>query len=111
MVEWLLAHSKVDISQTDKVGHNAFGMAVKQSNFDIAALLIKATPNFNIDQRSVQGYTLLHEAAADGNLATVKFLVEHGANMTLFGPCGQTAAGWCEERFDDTIGHGFPPSH
>ena len=53
----------------------------------------------NFVLKSYQGYTLLHEAAADGNLSAIKFLVKNGADLALHGPCGQTAAGWCEERF------------
>ena len=88
-----------------KDGFSAFAMAVKQSNFECARLLMQKDPNFNIDERSSQGYTLLHHAAVDGNLQALKFLVNNGADITLFGPDGLTAAGWCEDRYTkwDTV--------
>lgn len=98
IVEYLLSLPTIEIAKTDKHGTTAFGMAIKQCNFDIARLLIQKMENFDIDQRNTQGYTLLHAAAADGNFQTVKFLVDNGADITKFGPCGLTAAGWCEER-------------
>jgi len=98
MVDWLLARGDVDLEALDSAGHNAFGMAVKQCNFALAKKISNKMADFDVNARSFQGYTLLHEAAADGNVKTCKFLVENGADLAICGPCGQTAAGWCEDR-------------
>jgi len=46
----------------------------------------------DVNQRDPLGYTAVHHAAARGDDATIRFLVEHGADVTLLSRSGQTTA-------------------
>lgn len=46
----------------------------------------------DVNQRDPQGYTPVHHAASRGDDATIRFLVEHGADVTLLSRSGQTTA-------------------
>jgi|CXWL01.1.fsa_nt_gi ankyrin repeat protein len=45
----------------------------------------------DLDQRDVNGYTALHRAVADGNVAAVRLLLAHGAD-----PSVRSSRGECE---------------
>jgi len=46
----------------------------------------------DVNARDVNGYAPLHHAASRGDVATIRFLVEHGADVTLVSRRGQTTA-------------------
>lgn len=46
----------------------------------------------DVNQRDHQGYTPLHNAASRGDTEMVRYLVEHGADVTVVSRYGQTAA-------------------
>jgi len=46
----------------------------------------------DVNARDVNGYAPLHHAASRGDVATIRFLVEHGAEVTLVSRRGQTTA-------------------
>ncbi|MCG8469104.1 MAG: ankyrin repeat domain-containing protein [Gemmatimonadetes bacterium] len=46
----------------------------------------------DVNQRDDEGYTPLHNAASRGDLEVIRFLVEHGADVTAVSRVGQTTA-------------------
>jgi len=60
-------------------GDNALHIAVRWDDAEAAQLLIRS--GINVNQPGDLGYTPLHEACARGNLAMVKLLVKHGADV------------------------------
>ena len=46
----------------------------------------------DVNQRDEEGYTPLHNAASRGDLEVIRFLVEHGADVTAVSRVGQTTA-------------------
>ncbi|WP_419937071.1 ankyrin repeat domain-containing protein [Candidatus Palauibacter sp.] len=46
----------------------------------------------DVNQRDEEGYTPLHNAASRGDVEVIRFLVEHGADVTAVSRVGQTTA-------------------
>ena len=46
----------------------------------------------DVNQRDEEGYTPLHNAAARGDVEVIRFLVQHGADVTAVSRVGQTTA-------------------
>lgn len=69
------------IAYTEKV----FFAAAVSGDWEVVRLFVQA--GMSVDTRLYgwgwDGWTVLHFAAVDGNLAVVKFLVEQGANIRL----------------------------
>ena len=62
-------------------------------NGDLASLRYSVT-KANVDTRGARGVTLLMHAAAFGNLETMKFLIESGADVNARNDFGATALLW-----------------
>jgi ankyrin repeat protein len=63
--------------------------------FEVASFLLEHGADVNGAWGLHEPTTILHEAAGNGKLATVRFLVERGANTTIRDErFGATAADW-----------------
>lgn len=78
-----------DVYARDDFGATAFMRAAFTGNVETLILLRPTIED--IDDVSSQGESALIYAASAGNLATVRFLLEHGANWTIRATNGRTA--------------------
>jgi hypothetical protein len=60
----------------------ALAWAVLNQHFEIATFLLERGANVNTDWATHEPASMLHEAAIQGNEAAVKFLIDHGADLT-----------------------------
>lgn len=100
----------------DDNGLTAFYLAVRQGRHELAALLLsKKEYDAYIDETDSDGRTCLHWASLEGDLPTVRFLVQHGAGVqrcTVYNntPLHYAAMGDHEEVFRFLTQHGADPS-
>lgn len=67
---------------TQQVLDVALAWAVLNRHFDIATFLLERGANINTDWATHEPASILHEATIQGNEDAVRFLVEHGADLT-----------------------------
>ena len=80
---------------TQQVLDVALAWAVLNRHFEIAAFLLEGGANINTDWATHEPASILHEAAIQGNGDAVRFLVEHGADLTKTDyRYHSTAEGW-----------------
>jgi hypothetical protein len=67
---------------TQQVLDIALAWAVLNRHFEIATFLLERGANINTDWATHEPASILHEAAIQGNEAAVRFLIDHGADLT-----------------------------
>jgi hypothetical protein len=61
----------------------ALAWAVLNRHFEIATFLLERGANIDTDWATHEPASILHEAAIQGNEDAVRFLIEHGADLTM----------------------------
>ncbi len=90
----LLAHgARVDAPSRNAMGVYPINSAAAHSDQQKAIALVQSLLEAGADPNSRQasGYTVLQEAAFDGNVPLIRLLVARGADRQLVNPEGQTA--------------------
>ena len=67
---------------TQQVLDIALAWAVLNKHFEIASFLLERGANINTDWATHEPASILHEAAIQGNEDAVRYLVDHGADLT-----------------------------
>jgi hypothetical protein len=94
---------------TQQVLDIALAWAVLNRHFEIATFLLERGANINTDWATHEPASLLHEAAIQGNEDAVRFLIDHGADLTMTDYRYQSnAEGWArygshDERMADLL--------
>ncbi len=94
---------------TQQVLDIALAWAVLNRHFEIAAFLLERGADINADWATHEPASILHEAAIQGNEDAVRFLVAHGADLTMKDHRYQSnAEGWArygsrDERMADLL--------
>ena len=94
---------------TQQVLDIALAWAVLNKHFEIATFLLERGANINTDWATHEPASILHEAAIQGNEGAVRFLIDHGADLTMTDYRYQsTAEGWArygshDERMADVL--------
>jgi hypothetical protein len=94
---------------TQQVLDIALAWAVLNRHFEIATFLLERGANINTDWATHEPASILHEAAIQGNEDAVKFLIDHGADLTMTDYRYQSnAEGWArygshDERMADLL--------
>jgi hypothetical protein len=68
---------------TQQVLDIALAWAVLNRHFEIATFLLERGANINTDWATHEPASILHEAAVQGNEDAVRFLIDHGADLTM----------------------------
>ncbi len=80
----------------------ALAWAVLNRHFEIATFLLERGANINTDWATHEPASILHEAAIQGNEDAVRFLIEHGADLTKTDYRYQSnAEGWARYGSND----------
>jgi hypothetical protein len=94
---------------TQQVLDIALAWAVLNRQFTIATFLLERGANINTDWAPHEPASILHEAAIQGNEDAVRFLIDHGADLTMTDYRHQSnAEGWArygsrDERMADLL--------
>ena len=94
---------------TQQVLDVALAWAVLNRHFEIASFLLERGANIDTNWATHEPASILHEAAIQGNEAAVRFLIDHGADLTIKDYRYQsTAEGWAryashDERMADLL--------
>jgi hypothetical protein len=80
------------VKQTDSFDNTPLMHAVRTRNMQVVQLVLAATADSCIDNRSKAGYTALMLAALSGSVDIVCALLARGADVNLFSDEGMTAA-------------------
>ena len=87
----------------------ALAWAVLNRHLEIATFLLERGANINTDWATHEPASILHEAAIQGNEDAVRFLITHGADLTMTDYRYQAnAEGWArygshDERMADLL--------
>ena len=68
---------------TQQVLDIALAWAVLNRHFEIATFLLERGADINTDWATHEPASILHEAAIQGNEDAVRFLIDHGADLTM----------------------------
>ena len=68
---------------TQQVMDIALAWAVLNRHFEIASFLLERGANINTNWATHEPASILHEAAIQGNEDAVRFLIDHGADLTI----------------------------
>lgn len=68
---------------TQQVLDIALAWAVLNRHFEIATFLLERGANINTDWATHEPASILHEAVMQGNEDAVRFLIDHGADLTM----------------------------
>lgn len=80
----------------------ALAFAVLNKHFEIASFLLERGADINTDWATHEPASILHEAAVQGNEEAVRFLVDHGADLTKTDyRYHGTAEGWARYGSND----------
>jgi ankyrin repeat protein len=79
MVEWLLTHTKQDLSKPDKFGRTPLILAAKNGHVSILSLLLKY--NSSINAKDTSGNCALHYASAYGFIECLELLLMFKAEV------------------------------
>lgn len=96
----LLVERGANLNLCDRQGISTLALAVRYSgNLDVARYLLQklaaqGDKNSYITAVDIRGQTVLHAAAAGGNLGIVKLLIEEGADLGLRDKKGNSALSW-----------------
>jgi ankyrin repeat protein len=94
---------------TQQVLDIALAWAVLNRHFEIATFLLERGANINTDWATHEPASILHEAAIQANEEAVKFLIDHGADLTMMDYRYESnAQGWArygshDERMADVL--------
>ena len=94
---------------TQQVLDIALAWAVLNRHFEIASFLLERGANINTNWATHEPASILHEAAIQGNEDAVRFLIDHGADLTIKDYRYQSnAEGWArygshDERMADLL--------
>lgn len=88
MVNFLITHG-ADLIFTDSQGNTFVDLALKKGHTQILKTLMDQL-KLDSNSRDEQGRTLLERAVAFGNIASVKFLIEQGADVNVQNGEGKT---------------------
>jgi ankyrin repeat protein len=94
---------------TQQVLDIALAWAVLNRHFEIATFLLERGANINTDWATHEPASILHEAAIQANEEAVKFLIDHGADLTMMDYRYESnAEGWArygshDERMADVL--------
>lgn len=94
---------------TQQVLDVALAWAVLNRHFEIASFLLERGANINTNWATHEPASILHEAAIQGNEDAVRFLIDHGADLTMKDYRYQSnAEGWArygshDERMADLL--------
>jgi hypothetical protein len=94
---------------TQQVLDIALAWAVLNRHFEIATFLLERGANINTDWATHEPASILHEAAIQGDEDAVRFLIDHGADLTMTDYRYQSnAEGWArygshDERMADLL--------
>ena len=94
---------------TQQVLDIALAWAVLNRHFEIATFLLERGANIDTDWATHEPASILHEAAIQGNEDAVRFLIDHGADLTMTDYRYQSnAEGWArygshDERMADLL--------
>lgn len=94
---------------TQQVLDIALAWAVLNRHFEVAAFLLERGANINTNWATHEPASILHEAAIQGNEDAVRFLIDHGADLTMKDYRYQSnAEGWArygshDERMADLL--------
>jgi hypothetical protein len=94
---------------TEMVLDVALAWAVLNRHFEIASFLLKRGANIDTNWSTHEPASILHEAVIQGNEDAVRFLIDHGADLTITDYRYQsTAEGWARyaahnERMADLL--------
>ncbi|KAK5632949.1 hypothetical protein RRF57_008664 [Xylaria bambusicola] len=80
-------------------GTNALHLAARDGNVGIIAHLLQAGANIDVNEHP-RGWTPLFEAAVNGCMEAVQYLIQHGANATL-----EDCMGWTAKELATYRGH------
>jgi len=70
-----------DVNATDDCGYSSLQLAVLNSNYEIAKLLVEA--RCNLDHKNQDQFTALHTACSQGNKNMIQLLIDNGADITV----------------------------
>jgi ankyrin repeat protein len=91
-MKWLVDHGGEDVnSQTDSEGFTLMGYASREGNLELVKILLEDM-KADVHQITLDGRTGLMDAAANGHVEVVKFLLEHNANADQEDFNGRNAA-------------------
>jgi ankyrin repeat protein len=80
----------------------ALAWAVLNRHFEIATFLLERGADINTDWGTHEPASILHEAAIQGNEEAVRFLIDHGADLTKEDyRYHSTAEGWARYGSND----------
>lgn len=85
-VKLLLQSKRLDLNKTNLVGENALMLAALQGRLDVVKILVEEREA----ELNKTGWTALHYAASTGQRETVKYLLDHGAEIDALSPNGTT---------------------
>lgn len=94
---------------TQQVLDIALAWAVLNHHFEIASFLLERGADINTNWATHEPASILHEAAIQGNEEAVRFLIDHGADLTIKDyRYRSTAEGWArygsrDERMADLL--------
>lgn len=77
-----LVQCGADVNHRDKWGHRPLNIAFSCHQLDILKYLIDRGADVN-SKSGIDGGTVLHSAARNGNFEVVEYLVDHGANVNI----------------------------
>lgn len=87
---------------TQQVLDIALAWAVLNKHFAVASFLLERGADINTNWATHEPASILHEAAIQGNEEAVKFLIDHGADLTIKDYRYQsTAEGWARYGSDN----------
>ena len=87
---------------TQQVLDVALAWAVLNRHFEIASFLLERGADINTNWSTHEPASILHEAAIQGNEEAVRFLIDHGADLTMTDYRYQsTAEGWARYAAHD----------
>ncbi|MEJ1241377.1 ankyrin repeat domain-containing protein [Chryseolinea sp. T2] len=92
-------HADPNIAASNQMHVAPLHSACAISNYEIAALLIKAGADVNARQHS--GVTPLHSAAHNGQAKLAKLLIDNGSDVNVKSDAGQTPLTMAKEKGDE----------
>jgi len=101
VVEFLYGKG-ANINAIDSSGQNALMHACRTSSNETAAFLLKNGVEVNVQEKK-RGVSALMIAAASGDVALVRMLLDHGADANLTDKFGRTAKGMAQKRGNSAV--------
>ena len=86
----LIEHG-ADLDSLDVRGANILGTIIRNKQYHLLEYLFEKSTNININHQNKSGITPVMEAVINGDIDTVKFLIEKGVNLDLYEKDGGNA--------------------